>query len=160
MIDTIYAVASGAARSAVCVVRISGPAAGGVLEHMAGPKPAPRFAAVRRLRDPVSRETLDQALVLWMPGPHSFTGEDVVELHLHGGKSVVQSVVVALEGRGLRLAEPGEFTRRAFMAGRMTLVEAEGIADLVDADSDAQRRQALAQMDGFGASELRHGGAP
>src|ERR1700748_2362836 len=126
--DTIFALATAAGRAAVAMVRISGPGAGEALRQLSGDPPPPRMAAVRHLRHPVSRETLDQALVLWMPGPQSFTGEDVVELHLHGGNAVTAGVLGALEAAGLRLAGPGEFTRRAFERGRMDLTEAEAIA--------------------------------
>ena len=148
MNNTIFALATAAGRAAVAVVRISGPEAGSALATLLGSLPKSRMAALRRLRHPVSRETLDQALVLWMPGPGSFTGEDVVELQLHGGRAVAAAVTEALAELGLRPAEPGEFTRRAFEHGRLDLTEAEAIADLVDAESEAQRRQALSQLDG------------
>ena len=148
MNNTIFALATAAGRAAVAVVRISGPEAGSALATLLGSLPKSRMAALRRLRHPVSRETLDQALVLWMPGPGSFTGEDVVELQLHGGRAVAAAVTEALAELGLRSAEPGEFTRRAFEHGRLDLTEAEAIADLVDAESEAQRRQALSQLDG------------
>lgn len=147
---TIYALASGAGAAGVAVVRVSGPCAGAALAALTGrPLPRPRMATLRRLVDPATAEALDEALVLWMPGPASFTGEDVVELHLHGGRAVVAGVVEALGRRaGLRPAEPGEFTRRAFEAGRMDLTAAEAVADLVAAETAAQRRQALRQMGG------------
>jgi len=148
MTDTIFALATAAGRAALAVIRLSGPGAGEALAALAGRLPVARQASLRTLRDLVSRETLDQALVLWMPGPGSFTGEDVVELHLHGGAAVVGAVSNALLHLGLRPAEPGEFSRRAFENGRLDLTQAEAIADLVDAQSDAQRRQALAQLDG------------
>lgn len=154
MNDTIFALATAAGRAAVAVIRISGPAAGDTLRKIGGRLPAPRKASLRRLTDPVSRETLDQALVLWMPGPGSFTGEDVVELHLHAGRAVTAAVMETLAGMGLRPAEPGEFTRRAFEHGRLDLTEAEAIADLIDAESDAQRRQALAQLAGGLATQV------
>jgi tRNA modification GTPase len=147
---TIFALASGAGAAGVAVVRVSGPGAGAALAALTGrPLPRPRVATRRRLVDPASAETLDEALVLWMPGPASFTGEDVVELHIHGGRAVVAGVVEALGRRaGLRPAEPGEFTRRAFETGRMDLTAAEAVADLVAAETAAQRRQALRQMGG------------
>ncbi len=148
MSDTIFALATAAGRAGVAVIRISGPAAGDVLSSMGGRRPASRLASVRRLRDPETGETLDQALVLWMPGPASFTGEDVAELHLHGGRAVVGGVLQALSHLGLRPAEPGEFTRRAFEGGRLDLSEAEAVADLVDAETGAQRRQALQLLGG------------
>jgi tRNA modification GTPase len=147
---TIFALASGAGAAGVAVVRVSGPGAGAALVALTDrPLPRRRVATLRRLVDPASAETLDEALVLWMPGPASFTGEDVVELHIHGGRAVVAGVVEALGRRaGLRPAEPGEFTRRAFETGRMDLTAAEAVADLVAAETAAQRRQALRQMGG------------
>ena len=155
--DTIYALASGAAAGAVAVVRLSGPACAKALKCLAGGLPPPRRASLRRLRD-ASGETLDQALVLWFPGPASYTGEDAAELHLHGGRSVIAGVMEALAANGLRLAEPGEFTRRAFLHGKMDLTAAEGIADLIAAETAAQRRQALHQAAG-GLAQLYEGWA-
>ena len=130
------------------MMRISGPGSATTLIALTGrPTPEPRTAVLRRLCDKQG-EPIDQALVLWMPGPGSFTGEDCVELHLHGGSAVVMSMTGALLDTGLRMAEPGEFTRRAFENGRLDLVQAEAIADLVEAESGAQRRQALAQLGG------------
>ncbi|MCA6298291.1 MAG: tRNA uridine-5-carboxymethylaminomethyl(34) synthesis GTPase MnmE [Phenylobacterium sp.] len=147
MSDTVFAPATAPGRAAVAVVRLSGPRAGEALSALAGRRPAPRRAAVRKLKDAVGR-VLDEALVLWMPGPASYTGEDSAELHLHGGPAVVAGVLEALAGLGLRLAEPGEFTRRAFENGRLDLAQAEGVADLIEAETEAQRRQALDQLDG------------
>ena len=145
--DTIYALASGAAAGAVAVVRLSGPGSADALKRLAGGLPAPRRASLRRLRTS-DDETLDHALVLWFPGPSSYTGEDAAELHLHGGRSVIAGVMEALTAAGLRQAEPGEFTRRAFLHGKIDLTAAEGIADLIAAETAAQRRQALHQADG------------
>lgn len=145
--DTVFAVASGAGRAAVAVIRISGPASGIVLDTMCRTRPTPRRASVRTLYDDAGG-ALDQALVLWLPGPGSFTGEDCAELHVHGSRAVLRDVAMALTDLGLRPAEPGEFTRRAFLNGRLDLVEAEGLADLVDAETTAQRRQALRQLEG------------
>jgi tRNA modification GTPase len=145
--DTIYALASGAAAGAVAVLRLSGPGTGEAVRRLAGSLPPPRRASLRWLRAP-DGETLDHALVLWFPGPASFTGEDAAELHLHGGRSVIAGVMEALTAVGLRQAEPGEFTRRAFLHGKMDLTAAEGIADLVAAETAAQRRQALHQAAG------------
>jgi len=114
--DTIYALASGAAAGAVAVLRLSGPGTGEAVRRLAGSLPPPRRASLRRLRAP-NGETLDHALVLWFPGPASYTGEDAAELHLHGGRSVIAGVMEALTAAGLREAEPGEFTRRAFLHG-------------------------------------------
>ncbi len=154
MTGTIFALATPPGRSAVAVVRLSGPASAEALRALTGGAlPSPRRASLRRLRDE-DDTTLDQALVLWTPGPGSYTGEDAAELHLHGGPAVVTAVLDALARLGLRAAEPGDFTRRAFANGRMDLTEAEAVADLVDAETDAQRRQALAQLGG--ALSLRH----
>jgi tRNA modification GTPase len=147
MTDTIFALATAPGRAAVAVVRLSGPRAGQALGALAGRRPPPRRAAVRKLRDADGR-ILDEALVVWMPGPGSYTGEDSAELHLHGGPAVITGVLETLAGLGLRLAEPGEFTRRAFENGRLDLAQAEGVADLIEAETEAQRRQALDQLDG------------
>jgi tRNA modification GTPase len=147
--DTIFALASGAGRAAVAVVRLSGPQAGPALQRLAGALPPPRHAALRPLCDPADGRVLDRALVLWFPAPASFTGEPCAELHLHGGRAVVAAVLAALAALpGCRLAEPGEFTRRAFLNGKMDLAEVEGLADLIDAQTEGQRRQALRQLDG------------
>jgi tRNA modification GTPase len=145
--DTIFAVASGAGRAAIAVMRISGPASGAVLRALGGRLPAPRRASLRRLRDADGVE-LDRALVLWLPGPGSYSGEDAAELHLHGGRAVIEGVAEALVALGTRPAEAGEFTRRAFLNGRMDLIEAEAVGDLVEAETSAQRAQALRQLDG------------
>lgn len=146
MTSAIFALATPAGRGAVAVVRFSGPGTADALTALAGALPPPRMASVRTLRHAGMR--LDQALVLWFPAPASYTGEDVAELHLHGGRAVVEGVLSALESLGLRPAEPGEFTRRAFENGRMDLAQAEAVADLIDAESAAQARQALGQLDG------------
>ncbi|MGR4862876.1 tRNA uridine-5-carboxymethylaminomethyl(34) synthesis GTPase MnmE [Caulobacter sp. LARHSG274] len=146
MNDTIYAPATGAGRAAVAVVRVSGPAAGVAVRALAGDLPKPRRAALCRLT--WNGVALDDALVLWFPGPASYTGEDAAEFHVHGGRAVVEAVLEALTAQGLRLAEPGEFTRRAFENGKLDLTQAEGVADLIDAETEAQRRQALGQLGG------------
>jgi tRNA modification GTPase len=146
--DTIFALASGSTRAAIAVIRLSGPASGRAVAALCGDTlPAPRYASLRRLRDP-SGAVLDHALVLWLPGPGTYTGEDCAELQLHGGRAVVDGVANALTEAGLRPAEPGEFTRRAFLNGRMDLVEAEAVYDLVAAETESQRRQALRQLEG------------
>ena len=150
MSETIFALSSGRGPAGVAVVRVSGNRAGAAVSQLTGqPLPAPRVAALRALRDPETGETIDQSLILWFPAPASFTGEDVAEFHVHGGPAVVSGVLTAL-GRqeGLRPAEPGEFTRRAFLAGKMDLTQVEGLADLINAETEAQRRQALRQMQG------------
>jgi tRNA modification GTPase len=145
-VRVIFALATGAGRSAVAVMRLSGLGCGEVIAALAGPLPAPRRASLRVLRH--GGVPLDRALVLWFPGPASYTGEDSAELHLHGGPAVIAAVAEALEALGARPAEPGEFTRRAFLHGRLDLTAAEGIADLIAAETEAQRRQALRQAEG------------
>jgi tRNA modification GTPase len=146
--DTIYALSSGTPPAAIAVVRISGPRADAALEALAGTLPEPRVATLTGLRDD-DGERLDTALVLRFPGPASATGEDVAELHLHGGRAVVSAVLATLAAQeGLREAEPGEFTRRAFENGRIDLAEAEGFADLLEAETESQRRAALALAGG------------
>jgi tRNA modification GTPase len=146
--DTIFAVASGVGRSAVSVVRISGPESAAVITDLChGARPPARRASLRTLRDGEGT-ILDRALVLWFPGPGSYTGEDSAELHLHGGAAVLAGVADRLTALGARPAEPGEFTRRAFLQGRMDLLQAEAIADLVAAETSAQRQQALRQLGG------------
>lgn len=147
MTDTIFAPATAAGRAAIAVVRLTGPRTELAVRTLAGGLPAPRRASVRRLFNP-DGTALDQGLVLWFPGPRSYTGEDAAEFHVHGGRAVVGGLLEALAGLGLRLAEPGEFTRRAFEHGQLDLAQAEAVADLIDAETEAQRRQALAQLDG------------
>lgn len=147
MSDTIFAPATAAGRAAVAVVRVSGPRTREALDALAGGVPPVRRVALRPLEDP-DGEVIDQALVLFFEGPESYTGEDVAEFQLHGGAAVVGAVLGALKALGLRLAEPGEFTRRAFENGKLDLAQAEAVADLVDAETDAQRRQALEQLGG------------
>jgi tRNA modification GTPase len=146
--DTIFAKATGAGAAAIAIIRLTGPLSADILTRLAGPLPRPREASLRRLRAPGPGDTLDRAIVLWMPGPGTFTGEDAVELHLHGGPAVVADVMDALIALGGRPAERGEFTRRAFLNGRLDLTQAEAVADLVAAETTEQRRQALRQADG------------
>lgn len=147
--ETIFAVASGAGRAAVAVIRLSGPHAGATLIALTGRMPQPRRASLTHLRDPSAGELIDQGLALWFPAPASFTGEDCVELQVHGGRAVVAAILRLLAARpGHRLAEPGEFARRAFLNGRMDLAQIEGLADLVDSETEHQRRHALTQLDG------------
>lgn len=148
--STIFALSSGRPPAAIAVVRISGPDAGRALQQLGGRIPDSRRAALMRVRDPATGETIDEALGLWFPAPHSETGEDVAELQLHGGPAVIAAVLQAL-GRlpGCRMAEPGEFTRRAFEAGRLDLTAVEGLADLIAAETTAQRRQAFRQLKGL-----------
>ncbi len=155
---TIFARSTGALPSAIAIVRISGPASSMVLTRLsARPLPAPRAAVVRRLRHPVTMLSLDTALVLWLPGPDTVTGEDMVELHLHGGRAVVLAVERCLGAfPDLQPAEAGAFTRRAFENGRLDLTQVEGLADLLAAETERQRMAALAQADGGLRREVEH----
>jgi tRNA modification GTPase len=149
MAETICALASGSGRAAIAVIRISGPATPVVLGKLCGGTLEPRQASLRTLRDPRSGTPLDRGLVISFPAPSSFTGEDMAELHVHGGRAVVASVIDALLSiDGVRLAEPGEFASRAFANGKLDLTEVEGLADLINAETEAQARQALAQSGG------------
>lgn len=142
--DTIFALATGAGRSAVAVIRLSGPRARDALVDFTGMSPEPRHAHFARFRDPQTNETLDQGLALWFPRPNSATGEDCAEFHLHGSRAVVDAILSLLGRRtGLRAAEPGEFARRAFINDKMDLSQAEALADLIDAQTEFQRRQSL-----------------
>ena len=148
--QTIFALSSGAGRAGVAVLRLSGPESGAALKALGGSElPEPRRASLRPLRDPGSGAPLDRALLFWFPAPGSFTGEDMAEIHCHGGRAVVEGLLAALAALpGLRPAEAGEFTRRAFDAGKLDLTEVEGLADLINAETEAQRKQALRQMEG------------
>src|SRR5882757_803961 len=147
--QTIFALSSGRAPSAIAIVRVSGPQAGTVLGTLAGKLPVPRAATRVLLRDQ-GHEPIDDAVVLWFPGPKSATGEDVAEFHVHGGRAVLAALFAALSSfKNTRAAEPGEFTRRAFENGKLDLTEAEGLDDLIHADTDRQRRQALRHLKGL-----------
>jgi tRNA modification GTPase len=148
--ETIFPPTRPPGPAAVAVVRLSGPACASVCQRLTGrPPPPPRQAALRHLRDLESLEVLDRGLVLWFPGPASFTGEDVLELHVHGSRAVLAGLLDGLAGLpGVRPAEPGEFSKRAFLNGRLDLTAAEGLADLIAAETRAQARQALRQLDG------------
>jgi tRNA modification GTPase len=146
--DTIVALASGAVPAAIAVIRISGPKTRSMLEAFCDGVPDPRHAALRDIGPP-RLPAIDRGLVIWFPGPQSFTGEDIAELHTHGSRAVVSAVIEAvLSLSGTRLAEPGEFARRAFENGKLDLTQVEGLADLIGAETEAQRRQALAQAEG------------
>jgi tRNA modification GTPase len=143
---TIFALSSGALPSAIAVVRISGPQARAAIRYLAGPLPEPRHASVRTIRD--GADIIDEALILWFEGPHSVTGEDVAELHLHGSRAVVDAAFASLRRFGLRIAEPGEFTRRALFNGKTNLDAVEGLADLLAAETEIQRREAIRRQRG------------
>ncbi|XP_044541268.1 tRNA modification GTPase GTPBP3, mitochondrial [Gracilinanus agilis] len=148
---TIFALSSGQGKCGVAVIRTSGPASGPALLGLTALRalPQPRVAKLRLLKHPISSEPLDKGLILWFPGPHSFTGEDCAEFHVHGGPAVVSAVLGALGGiPGFRPAEAGEFTKRAFQNGKLSLTEVEGLGDLIHAETEAQRCQALRQLQG------------
>ncbi len=145
---TIAALATAPGRSAIAVVRISGPAARAAAERLGARDLEPRKAALRTIADLATGEVLDRALVLWFPGGASFTGDETVELQLHGGRAVIESVLGALAGLGVAIAEPGEFTRRAFANGKLDLTEVEALADLIAAETREQQRQASRQFSG------------
>src|SRR5471030_2436603 len=153
--QTIFALSSGRLPSAISIVRVSGARAGTVVGSLAGKIPVPRMATRALLHDPHGRP-VDDSVVLWFPGPASASGEDVVEFHVHGGRAVLAALFAALSGfADLRAAEPGEFTRRAFENGKLDLTEAEGLDDLIHADTDRQRRQALRQLKGLLGDKAR-----
>jgi tRNA modification GTPase len=147
--QTIFALSSGRLPSAIALVRVSGSQAGKIVTALAGKLPSPRMATRALLRD-VGQRPIDDAVVLWFPGPASATGEDVAEFHVHGGRAVLAALFATLSAfDDVRPAEPGEFTRRAFENGKLDLTEAEGLDDLIHADTDRQRRQALRQLKGL-----------
>ncbi len=152
--DTIFALSSGAGMAAVAVIRISGPCASQAVRTLCGDVPAPRRASVRFVKDPANGDVIDEAVILWMPGPSTFTGEDAAEFQVHGGAAIVAAVLRLLgETEGLRIAEPGEFTRRALLNGRMDPVAVEGLADLLAARTEQQRRQAWFHKEGKAARQ-------
>ncbi len=147
--STIYALSSAQGRAGVAVIRVTGEKVLDALYGLCKSPPLPRYAGLRTLKHPKTQEILDKALVIWFPGPHSFSGEDLLELHVHGGHAVLQGVLEALGSfEGFRFAEPGEFSRRAFENGKLDLTEVEGLADLINAETEAQKRQALQQSSG------------
>lgn len=147
--QTIFALSSGRPPSAISIVRVSGPQAGTVLAVLAGKLPVPRMATRALVRD-AGQQPIDDSVILWFPGPASATGEDVAEFHVHGGRAVLAALFASLSAfENVRAAEPGEFTRRGFENGKLDLTEAEGLDDLIHADTDRQRRQALRQLKGL-----------
>ncbi|MEP2987938.1 MAG: tRNA uridine-5-carboxymethylaminomethyl(34) synthesis GTPase MnmE [Parasphingorhabdus sp.] len=153
--ETIFALSSGQAPAAIGIIRISGAKASQSLIELTGNLPDPRIGSLRKITKPVSGELLDEALCLWFPGPHNATGEDLAEIHCHGGRAVIAAIEGALEQMdGLRKAEPGEFTRRAFQNGRMDLAEAEGLSDLLFAETELQRRAAVQSASGIVSRQI------
>ena len=156
MSDTIFALSSGAAPAAIAVLRVSGPQAAAAMQALLGKRLEPRHATSATLRDSAGA-VIDRALALWLPGPHSATGEDTLELHCHGGRAVIGAVETALALiAGLRAAAPGEFTRRAFVNGKIDLAEAEGLADLLAAETELQRQSAMAMAGGAFSKQVEH----
>src|SRR3954470_17155148 len=153
--QTIFALSSGRPPSAIALVRVSGSQAGKIVTSLAEKLPSPRMATRALLKD-IGQRPIDDAVVLWFPAPASVTGEDVAEFHVHGGRAVLAALFAALSGiENVRAAEPGEFTRRAFENGKLDLTEAEGLDDLIHADTDRQRRQALRQLKGLLGDKAR-----
>src|SRR6202790_2439330 len=153
--QTIFGLSSGRPPSAISIVRVSGPKAGAALTSLAGTRPVPRMATRTLLRD-ARQQPIDDAVVLWFPAPGSATGEDVAEFHVHGGRAVLAALFAALSVlANVRAAEPGEFTRRAFENGKLDLTEAEALDDLIHADTDRQRRQALRHLKGLLGDKAR-----
>ncbi len=147
--DTIFAIASGAGRAAIAVLRVSGPATHEIVESIIGCLPHPRVATLKTFRDPVTGEAIDKGLAIFFPAPKSFTGEDYAEFHIHGGRAVVAAMIATLRRTAeTRPAEPGEFTRRALVNGKMDLAAVEGLGDLINAETEWQRRAALRQAEG------------
>src|SRR3954462_14392134 len=147
--QTIFALCSGRPPNAISVVRVSGAQAGTILSSLANRIPPPRQATRGLIRD-ANQQPIDDAVVLWFPGPKSATGEDVAEFHVHGGRAVLSALFTALSSfENTRAAEPGESPRRAFENGKLDLTQAEGLDDLIHADTDRQRRQSLRQLKGF-----------
>jgi tRNA modification GTPase len=154
--QTIFALSSGRPPNAISVVRVSGARAGAILSALTGKNPLPRMATRALIRD-VNQQPIDDAVVLWFPGPKSATGEDIAEFHVHGGRAVLAALFAALSSfENTRAAESGEFTRRAFENGKLDLTEAEGLDDLIHADTDRQRRQALRQLKGLLGDRARN----
>jgi tRNA modification GTPase len=154
-VDTIYALSSGRGRAGVAVIRVRGPQAGDTVRKLSGGLPVPRQAMLRKLVRASDGSLIDKGLVLWFPGPSSFTGEDVAEFHIHGGLAVTEAFLAELSKQpGLRIAEAGEFTRRAFGHGKYDLTEVEGLADLIEARSERQRRLAVRQAEGAASTVL------
>ena len=147
---TIYALSSGPGISGVAIIRISGTDASKAITLLTGkPLPSPRVASLRKINNINTSELIDEGIIIWFPGPHSYTGEDMAEIHIHGGKSVILAVQKEISKiQNCRLAEPGEFTKLAFQNGKINLLKAESIADLISAETEIQRLQALKIMEG------------
>ncbi len=147
--QTIFALASGRGKAGIAIIRVSGPRSAAAVKSLTGSLPPPRRATVKRIANPAERKTIDDGVILWFPGPHSFTGEDCAEFQVHGSRPVVQALLQALaEEPDMRPAQAGEFARRAFLNGRLDLTEVEALGDLIDAETEQQRRQAVGQLGG------------
>ena len=145
---TIYALSSGAGVSGVAVIRVSGKNTATVVKKLTGSKlPTPRVATLKKFNKNGEKETIDEGVIIWFPGPNSYTGEDLAEFHVHGSRAVIKALHLAISKiKNCRLAEPGEFTKRAFQNGRINLLKAESIADLISAETEIQRKQAIKIM--------------
>ena len=153
---TIYALSTGPGVSGVAIIRISGPEVSKVIEKLTGKKTPPaRIATLRKINNTNTSELIDEGIIIWFPGPESYTGEDMAELHVHGGKAVVLAVQEAISNiENCRLAEPGEFTKLAFQNGKINLLKAESIADLISAETEIQRKQAVRIMNGTASTKF------
>ena len=153
---TIYALSTGPGVSGVAIIRISGPEVSKVIEKLTGKKTPPaRIATLRKINNTNTSELIDEGIIIWFPGPESYTGEDMAELHVHGGKAVVLAVQEAISNiENCRLAEPGEFTKLAFQNGKINLLKAESIADLISAETEIQRKQAVRIMNGTSSKKF------
>ena len=147
---TIYALSTGPGISGIAVIRVSGTETASVIEKLTGKDlPTPRIATLRKINNINSSELIDEGIILWFPGPHSYTGEDMAEFHVHGSRAVINALHSSIkEIKNCRLAEPGEFTKIAFQNGKINLLKAESIADLISSETEIQRRQAMKVMSG------------
>ena len=154
---TIYALSSGPGVSGVAIVRISGNEASDVIKSLTGKEiPKPRVATLRKINNINTSELIDEGLIIWFPGPESYTGEDMAEIHVHGGKAVILAVQKEIsKNKNCRLAEPGEFTKLAFQNGKINLLKAESIADLISAETEIQRLQAARLMRGKSSQKFK-----
>ena len=153
---TIYALSTGPGVSGVAIVRVSGPEASTVIKSITGKAiPKPRMSTLRKINNINTSKLIDEGIIIWFPGPESYTGEDMAEIHIHGGKAVIQAIHETISKvKNCRLAEPGEFTKLAFINGKINLLKAEAIADIISAETEIQRLQAVKIMEGKSASKF------
>ena len=155
---TIYALSTGPGLSGVAIIRISGPKASKIIESLTSKEiPKPRVATLRKINNINTSELIDEGIILWFPGPYSYTGEDMAEIHVHGGRAIILAIQNELAKiKNCRLAEPGEFTKLAFQNGKINLLKAESIADLISAETEIQRLQAVKIMNGESSKKFNH----